>query len=112
MLLTSVVSVFYQLNIGLRVMAHNHSEYRHNLLDTSRQQADHVNALFGLTRKDLSLCDRYVAEAYTASVSDGFRLATGYDTLDVQCLALSALLFLTSILGIRSVGKRLQNKGG
>jgi hypothetical protein len=104
-LLASILSGFYELVAGIKVMAHNHYEYRHGLLDTSRQQPDRESESLGLTPKDLSSCNEYISRAYKESVDDGYRLGTGYDALSLQCFALAALLFLTSIVSIRAVGK-------
>jgi hypothetical protein len=105
MLVASVVSVFYEEFASLQVMAHNHYESRHDLLTSSTPQPDHLSVILGLTPKELSLCDEYIARAYKESVSDGYRLGTRYDSLSVQCISLAALLFLTSMLGIRAVTK-------
>jgi hypothetical protein len=103
MLLASIASVLYELYAGLRVMAHNQYQGRHDLLDTSRQQPDHLSPHLGLTPTELSLCDRYTADAYEQSVYDGYKLGTGYSKLSNLCLGLAALLILTSIAGIRSL---------
>jgi len=105
MLLASVVSGFYALHNGLRVMTHNHYEYRAKLLDNSLKQYELLNENMGLTPKDLSLCTEHVANAYKVSVSDGYRLGSGYNVLSGLCLGLSALLFLTSVLGLRAIKK-------
>ncbi len=105
LLLASIVSVLYELSAGLSVMAHNHYESRHSLLDTTKEQPDHQSTSLGLTPKELSTCDVYIAAAYKESVTDGYRLGAGYNALSVQCLGLAALLFLSSIVGLRAVRK-------
>jgi hypothetical protein len=105
MLMASVASVFYELGAGLHVGAHNHYEARRRLLETSDRQPDPQSASLGLTQADLSQCNNYIAEAYKESVNDGYRLGAGYEQLSLQSLALAALLFLTSIMGIRTVAK-------
>ena len=103
MLVVSVTSVVYEFGAGLTVMAHNQYQGRHDLLDTSRQQPDHRSPHLGLTPKELSLCDKYTADAYKESVYDGYKLGTGYSRLSAQCLGLAALLLITSVAGIRSL---------
>ena len=110
-LIASVVSVFYELDGGLQVMAHNHYGQRHDLLvgaylPSHVQQPEHMSASLGLTPKELVLCDAYVAEAYKNSVNDGYRLGAGYSRLSGQCFGVSILLFVSSLLGIYAVRKR------
>src|SRR6266850_1589886 len=92
MLVVSLASVLYALSAGLHVMSHNHYEYRHGLLDPNGQPAYRLHPNMGLTLEDLSKCDEHIATAYRISVYDGYKLGTGYSTLSVQCLVLSACL--------------------
>ena len=59
----------------------------------------------GLSLADLSKCDEHVAWGYRNSVDEGYKLGTGYSSLNLQCIVLAALLFFTSIAGIRSLGR-------
>lgn len=113
--LTLVVSVLWPLIMfvgGINVMAHNQYQYRHELLDAWEREKDHASAHLGLTQKELAKCDDYTANAYRESVYDGYRLGTGYGSLALQGLSMSALLFLASVLGLRAVGsvKRFQTQ--
>ena len=108
-----VVSVLWPLIIfvgGMNVMAHNQYQYRHELLDPGKRETDHASPHLGLTQKELAKCDDYTANAYRESVYDGYRLGTRYGSFTAQGLAVSALLFLTSAIGLRAVGsvKRFQ----
>ena len=105
MLIASVVSVPYELSTAIGALSHNQYQGRHDLLDTSRQQPDHRSPHLGLTPKELSLCDPYVANAYEQSVYDGYKLGSFIFGLGSQCLILSAFLFITSLVGIRAVSK-------
>jgi hypothetical protein len=111
MLVASLVSVLFELDAGLGVMAHNQYQGRHDLLDTSIQQPDHLSPHLGLTVKELSLCDKYTADAYKESVYDGYKLGIGYSRLSAQSLGLAMLLLLTSAVGIRNVRRdRVPNR--
>ena len=105
MLIASVVSVPYRLWTGIEALAHNQYLGRHDLLDTSRQQPDNLSPHLGLTPKELAQCDPYVADAYKQSVYDGYKLGTFDSGLGTQCDILTALLFLTSLVGIRAASK-------
>ena len=105
MLIVSVVSVPYACSKRIGALAHNQFRGRHDLLDTSRQQPDHLSPHLGLTPKELAQCDPYVANAYEQSVYDGYKLGTERSGLGGQCLILSAFLFITSLVGIRAVSK-------
>lgn len=111
MLIASVASVFYELDDGLYVMAHNHYRQRHDLLlgtylPSNLQQPEHMSTSLGLTQKELAQSDKYIADGYEQSVKDGYRLGDGYSRLSLQCLGVSLLLFVSSLLGLRTVGKR------
>jgi hypothetical protein len=106
MLLTSISVAVYSFFAGINVMAHNHFESRYDLLDTSKRQPDHVSRILGLTPKELESCDDYVAGAYKESVNDGYRLGTGYRRLGTQMFFLSAILFLTSWVGLQTVKRK------
>jgi hypothetical protein len=110
MLVASVVSVLFELDAGLGVMAHNQYQGRHDLLDTSKQQPDHLSPHLGLTPKELSVCDKYTADAYEESVYDGYKLGIGYSKMQAHSLGLAALLLLTSIIGIRSLRRDRVNR--
>jgi hypothetical protein len=112
MALVSVVSVLYELNAGIKLAAHNHYQYRYSLLDTNQPPSYRLHPIMGLTPQDLAKCDDHVAKAYRISVDDGYRLGTGYSALSRQGLLVSALLFLTSIFGIRVVNKNRAKGGG
>jgi hypothetical protein len=105
MLIVSVVSAPYGIWTGIVAISHNQYRGRHDLLDTNRQQPDHLSPHLGLTPKELAQCDPYVAEAYKQSVYDGYKLGTFHSGLGDQCLILSAFLFITSLLGIRALSK-------
>ena len=109
MFVASLASVLYQLDAGLGVMAHNQYRGRHDLLDTSRPQPNHLSSHLGLTPMELASCDKYVADAYQESVYDGYRLGRGYSRLGEQCLILAGLLFVTSIIGISVSSGRAPN---
>jgi hypothetical protein len=102
MLVASLASVLYEFDAELGVMAHNQYRGRHDLLDRSRPQPNHLSPHLGLTQTELGLCDKYVADAYGESVYDGYRLGRGYSRLSRQCLIMAGLLFVTSFIGIRS----------
>jgi hypothetical protein len=91
-------------------MAHNQYQGRHDLLDTSKQQPDHLSPHLGLTPKELSVCDKYTADAYEESVYDGYKLGIGYSKMQAHSLGLAALLLLTSIIGIRSLRRDRVNR--
>lgn len=105
MLIASVVSAPYGVWTGIVATSHNQYRGRHDLLDTTWQQPDHRSPHLGLTPKELAQCDPYVADAYKRSVYDGYKLGAFHSRLGGQCLILSALLFITSLLGIRAVSK-------
>jgi hypothetical protein len=105
MLVASFISVPYGLWTGIVAISHNQYRGRHDLLDTSRPQPDHLSPHLGLTPKELAQCDPYVADAYRQSVYDGYKLGTFHSGLGDQCLILSVLLFITSLVGIRAVSK-------
>ena len=102
MLFASAVSAFIVVADGIGVVAHNQYENRHSLLDTGIQQPDHRSTFLGLTPKELTLCDEYTEKAYRQAVEDGYRLGTGYTSSMRRGLVLSALLFLTSVVGLRA----------
>ena len=112
MLVASVLWPIIMLVGGMNVIAHNQYQYRHGLLDAGQREKDHASAHLGLTQKELAKCDDYTAKAYNESVYDGCRLGTGYSSLMLWGLAMSALLFLTSALGLRALGsgKRFQTQ--
>ena len=105
MLIASVVSVPYRLLTGIDALAHNQYLSRHDLLDTSKQQPEHLSPHLGLTPTELAQCDPYVADAYKQSVYDGYKLGTFRSGLGTQCDILAALLFLASLVGIRAARK-------
>jgi hypothetical protein len=107
MLVASVVSVPYELWKAIGATAHNQYQGRHDLLDTSRQQPDHLSPHLGLTPKELAQCDPYVADAYKQSVYDAYKLGTFHSGLSDQCLILSAFLFITSLVGIRAASLQI-----
>jgi len=100
--------VIYNFVDGFHVMMHNHYESRQYMLKTMETLPMSSPSL-GLTQKDLSLCSDYVAEAYKESVDDGVRAGTGYMKLGMAFFALSALLFLTSVVGIQAVNRIRNN---
>jgi hypothetical protein len=103
MLLVSVASAIYQVVTRVGVYAHNHYSTRYESLNTKNRRPENASATFGLTQRDLSGTDEHIANAYKVSVLDGYRLGRGYDALSEQGLVLAALLFITSIIGLRSV---------
>jgi hypothetical protein len=112
MLIVSALAVLFDLWAALGYTAHNHYQNRHDLLDTSRPQPDHESSQLGLTPKELATCDPYFADAYKASVFDGYRLGTGYMREQLRSFALGCLLFVTGCCGIRAVrkGERLGDR--
>ena len=104
-LVLSVALVPYQLFSDLRVFAHNKYSTRNWQLDATIKHDDHVNASFGLTPSEVAKLDEYAAIAYRSAVFDGYRLGIGYGWLSLQSLAVTALLFLSSIAGLRSLRK-------
>jgi hypothetical protein len=113
MALTSIASLIYNLASGLKTMSHNHYDERHYLIYVAKDPP-HRSESLGLTPKELARCDQYVADAYKESVRDGYRLGTGYSWLSLQCLGLEALLFVSSLVGIRAVrrsrGSQMSNQ--
>jgi hypothetical protein len=99
-----VVSVVWPLIIvltGMRVVAHNQYQYRHELLSAENRPLEHASAHLGLTQNELAKCDEYTAKAYKESVNDGYRLGTGYSSVTIQGLGMAVLLFLTSAISLR-----------
>ncbi len=105
MLIASVLSVPYGIWTGIVAASHNQYRGRHDLLNASRPQPDHLSSHLGLTPKELAQCDPYVADAYRHSVYDGYKLGAFHSRLGDQCLVLSVSLFITSLLGMRAVSK-------
>ena len=102
----SVVAIFYEFVLEIDVMAHNQYLNRQYLLTaTEPESVQRHSKVLGLTKSELSNCDNYIAEAYKESVFDGYRLGTGWGSLDELCLGLSAVLFVTGIVGYRFVQK-------
>lgn len=108
-MVVAVVSVLYQFGAGLKVMAHNHYQYRQQLLDLSARSSGGLNPIMGLTLDDLAKCDEHVANAYKISVHDGYRLGVGYSTLQDTFLVQAGLLFVTGFWGLRASKKPLQS---
>jgi hypothetical protein len=105
MLIVSVLAVAYGFWAACGDMAHNQYQGRHELLDTSRPQPDHLSPHLGLTPKELASCDPYFANAYEQAVYDGYKLGTGYFGRQRRYFALAGLLFVTSCCGLRAVRK-------
>ena len=112
MLIVSVLAVVYDLWAAVGDMAHNQYQGRHDLLDTSRPQPEHLSPHLGLTPKELASCDPYFASAYEQAVYDGYKLGTGYFGRQRRYYALAGLLFVTSCCGIGAIrkGKQLRNQ--
>ena len=102
LLAVSVVALFY---LPKTIMAHNHYETRYYQLNAESATPQGAGWL-GLTRTELSLCPDKVQEAYKASVEDAYKMGRGYSTLFVKYFVLVVLLLVSSIFGIRAVGKR------
>ncbi len=110
-----VISLLWPLMIvgsGMSAVAHNQYKYRHELLEPGELQTEHESEHLGLTQKELASRDKYTADAYRESVYDGYRLGNAYSSLMVQGLAVSALLFLTSAIGLRAARSRTESSLG
>jgi hypothetical protein len=103
MMLTAVVSVVCEFVICLPATAHHRSEGRYELLHTTNSQQEQSNAGYGLAQKELSACDERVANAYRVAVFEEYRLKRGFDLLALQSFVLSAALFVTGVVGLRSL---------
>lgn len=112
MLIVSVLAVVYDLWAAVGDMAHNQYQGRHDLLDTSQPQPEHLSPHLGLTPKELASCDPYFANAYEQAVYNGYKLGTGYFGRQRQYYTLAGLLFVTSCCGIGAIrkGKQLRNQ--
>ena len=112
MLIVSVLAVVYDFWAAVGDMAHNQYQGRHDLLDTSRPQPEHLSPHLGLTPKELASCDPHIANAYEQAVYDGYKLGTGYFGRQRRYYALAGLLFVTSCCGIGAIrkGKQLRNQ--
>ena len=108
MLVVAVAYPFYHLFSGIEVIVHNHTHYRYESLHTPPKQGQIPDKLpdLNLTKEDLSKCEENIANAYRGSVEDGFRYCRGYGALSLECMALDALLFITSIVALRAVRKK------
>lgn len=105
MLGLSILSGLYQCSSRLGVMAHSQYTGRYELLKTEPKPYQH-SSFFGLTPTELAKTDDYVANAYRNAVYEGYKLGIGYDHLSLQCLAMTVLLFLSSVAGLRALRKK------
>jgi hypothetical protein len=100
--LLAVLSAGFQLADSLKFVAHNHYAARYELMTGARKQPDHLNAYFGLTQNELAKTDEYTSRAYRDAVSDANRMGDGYGRLTFQCFAVTGLLFLSGLIGLRT----------
>ena len=59
------------------------------------------SAHLGLTAGQLAGLDEMISSAYKDAVYDGYRLGNGYEKLSFQALGIDALLFVSSVIGLR-----------
>ena len=84
MLIVSVLAVVYDFWAAVGDMAHNQYQGRHDLLDTSRPQPEHLSPHLGLTAKELASCDPYFASVvmsrqFTMDTNWGLGILGGSD---------------------------------
>jgi hypothetical protein len=100
MLLIAIGSGLWQIFLLLQVSAHNQSRVRYEALTNPNDSREQTSGNYGLTMKELSVCDEHFGNAYRVAVFDGYRLSKGFESLFMLGLGISTALLVASIAGL------------